>query len=243
MVDPRRCRLSRKGAPLVAAAVVLGGAITGLVHATTPPLRFSAANVFVEINATDGDAGLQLDLDGEAWRSVEIVDPGGRPIVRVSGESRLSDYGLTGLTFESAEPSFDEQPLSRFEARFPAGVYRFRGTTVDGRRVVGADRLTHVFPRGPDVTSPRAGAVVPQDGLVVTWNAVTRPAGVRIVRYEVIVEHVGSGRALDMALPPTARRAPIPQEFLTPRSEHRVEVLARESSGNQTITEVAFRVG
>jgi hypothetical protein len=234
--------MSRKLIPVVGAAIALGSAIAGLVHATTAPLRFAEADLFVEINATDGDAGLQLALDGDAWRSVEIVDPGGRPIMRVSGESRLESYGLTGLTFKSAEPSFDQQPLSRFNARFPVGVYRLRGTTVDGRRAVGSDRLTHVYPRAPEVTFPRAGAVVSRDALAVAWKAVTRPSGVRIVRYEVIVEHVESGRELDMALPPSARRTTIPREFLTPSSEHKVEVLARESSGNQTITEVTFRV-
>lgn len=227
-----------------AIATLLMAAGIGLVRSAEPatrPLRFAEADVFVEINGTDGDAGLQLVLDGEPWRTFELLDPTRRQVFEVETGSALEGYGLTGLGFESAEPPFDRQPLSRFAARFPAGVYRFRGTTVTGRALVGADRLTHVFPREPVVTSPREAAVVARDGFAVTWLAVTKPTGVRIVGYEVIVTNDESGRTFDVRLPATARRLTVPSEFLAPRTDHAVEVLAREASGNQTITEVAFR--
>jgi hypothetical protein len=50
------------------------------------------------------------------------------------------------------------------------------------------------------------------------------------------------GRELSMYLPPTATSATIPGEFLVPGTKAGGEVLARERSGNQTITEIpAFR--
>jgi len=43
-------------------------------------------------------------------------------------------------------------------------------------------------------------------------------------------------RELSMYLPPSATSATIPGEFLRPATETGGEVLARERSGNQTIT-------
>ena len=241
--------MNRKAVALIAAVLALGGAAAGLVIAagganageSAQTVKFTASDLFVEINATDGDAGLQLNLDGEPWSTLELVDPSGRTIMAVENGSELKSYGLTGLTFESAEPPFDEHPLSEFMAKFPEGVYRFTGTTADGRAIVGQDKLTHVFPVGPVVTAPAEGAVVSSSGLVVTWLPVTQPNGVKIVQYEVIVSNADTGKDLSMELPPSATSASIPGEFLTPGTEFALEVLAREASGNQTITEVAFR--
>jgi len=176
----------RTAAPFVA-VLVFGAAAAGLMVASSSAtargnaqtIKFSKSDLFVEINATDGDAGLQLNLDGEPWSTLELVDPDDQVLMNVDNASELRSYGLTGLTFESAEPPFEEQPLSEFKARFPEGLYRFSGTTVDGRNIVGQDKLTHVFPVGPVVTAPTEGAVVPSSALVVTWQPVTKPIGSR----------------------------------------------------------------
>jgi hypothetical protein len=67
------------GAVLVLALVVLGlllllgptaslPATTAGAEATTIP--FADARLKIELNATDGDAGLQVFLDGEPWKAV-----------------------------------------------------------------------------------------------------------------------------------------------------------------------------
>jgi hypothetical protein len=205
------------------------------------PIRFDVSDLFIEINATDGDAGLQMDLDGEDWRRLILRDPSGRTLMDVTGQGRLQGYGLTGMTFESSEPPFSEVPFRRFKARFPEGRYTFRGTTVDGRRLVGADRLTHDIPRGPRVLAPTEDATVDPAGLVVRWEPVTRPRDIRIVKYIVIVTEAETERELSMELGPGASSASIPPGFMAPGREYAVEVLPREQSGNQTITEVPFR--
>jgi hypothetical protein len=86
------------------------------------------------------------------------------------------------------------------------------------------------------VTFPTEGAQVDPNGFQVTWEPVTSPAGVDIVTYQVIVNQ--GGRELSMYLPPTATSATIPGEFLDPGTPAGGEVLARERSGNQTITEI-----
>jgi hypothetical protein len=238
----------------VSAGVGAGGAVGGgggaaATSAAEPtaravqrrPIRFEVSDLFIEINATDGDAGLQLNLDGEGWTRVTLRDPKGRRVMEVRGTGRLRGYGLTGITFESAEPPFREVPLRRFKARFPAGRYTFAGTTADGRRLVGSDRLTHRIPAKPAVTSPVANAVVDPAGLVARWEPVTTPKGVKIVRYLVIVTAEASERELSMELGPNATSAVIPADFLERGARYAIEVLAREASGNQTITEVPFR--
>ena len=221
------------------AAVVVG--FSAQSAAAQRPLRFVKSDLFVEINGTDGDAGLQMDLGGEVWRRLTLRDPRGRVIVDVRGVGRLRNYGIADLFFESAEPPFDEVPLSRFRARFPEGRYSFSGTTPKGRRIVGSDRLTHDFPVRPRVLAPAEDAVVDPAGLDVRWEPVTRPSGIRIVRYQVIVTAEGTERTLSMDLGPAATSAMVPAGFLEPGTEYAVEVIARERSGNQTITEVPFR--
>ena len=214
----------------------------GRTLAKTPaaPIPFEEADLFIEINATDGDAGLQLNLDGEKWDNIQIINPRGETILDVSGSSRLKGYGLTGLTFESAEPPFTEFPFSKFKARFPVGKYRFKGTTVSGRELVGSDTLTHLIPEQPVIVSPAEDAEVPTQGLTVEWKTVTKPKGIKIVHYQVIVTQEKPKRVLDLTMPPNATRVSIPAEFLLPSKEYALEILAREASGNQTITEIPF---
>ena len=215
----------------------------GAAAAVSRPLRFDEHDLFIETNATDRDAGLQMQLDAEDWRWLRLRDPKGRLILNLQTRGRLRRYGLTELFFEAAEPSFDEVPFRVFKKRFPSGRYSFRGRTVEGRGLASSDRLSHRVPAGPTITFPTKDAQVDPNGLTVTWEPVTSPAGIRIVRYIVVVTR--GERDLSMDLPSSARSASIPAEFLTPDvkpgDESKVEVLARESSGNQTITEVSFR--
>ena len=57
--------------------LTIPGVQLGMAGAGGRPVEFSDARLKVEINATDGDAGLQIFLDGEAWNEVELVDPDG----------------------------------------------------------------------------------------------------------------------------------------------------------------------
>jgi hypothetical protein len=230
---------------LAAIAGALSGAVAIAAHgdstAQRKPVRLEVAEVFIEVNATDGDAGLQVNVDSEDWRQLTIRDPRGRPVLDIAGVGRLGSWGLTGMTFESSEPPFEKVPFRRFRARFPAGRYTFSGARIDGRRVTGADRLTHRIPAAPRVLTPARNAVVDPDDLVVTWKPVTRPRGTRIVRYIVIAADARTDREMEMALSPTVTSATIPPTFLRPPGRYAIEVLARERSGNQTITEVPVR--
>jgi hypothetical protein len=198
-------------------------------------------SMIVEVNSTDGDAGLQLFLDGEAWRSIQVRSPEGRKIFDVAGGGQLKKLGLTELFWESEEPSFDEMPLEEFLALFPEGEYTFSGKTVDGERLAGSALFSHDIPSGPVVVSPEEGSVVPADAAVVVWEPAAEPAGIDIVGFQVIVEREDEARTFQVDLPATATRVTIPPEFLEANTGYKVEVLAIEASGNQTITEVSFQ--
>jgi hypothetical protein len=236
--------MRRRGHLLLALLLLLG--LTASVSASTAGAKaktipFADARLKIEVNATDGDAGLQVFLDGEPWRAVSLYNPSGRKLVEITAKGPLKNYGLTELFSESSEPSFDEFPLEEFKQLFPEGVYTFRGTTIDGKRLLGTARLTHDIPDGPRILRPRDEAQVARDHVVIAWKPVPTP-GVDIVGYQVVVTQEDPLRVLSVDLPARARRLPVPAEFLQRGTEYKAEVLAIEASGNQTLTEVAFTV-
>jgi hypothetical protein len=201
------------------------------------PIEFEQHDLFIEYNASDGDAGLQMNLDAENWKRIKLLDTRRNVLVEVNARGRLHHpFGLSELFIEASEPPFTRVPFGLFKNRFPEGKYRFRGLAMNGRRLVGSDRLSHLVPAGPRVTFPGRGARVDPNGFKVMWEPVTRPPGVRIVSYQVIVNQ--GERELSMYLPPAVTSATIPGEFLKAGTETGGEVLARDRSGNQTITEL-----
>jgi hypothetical protein len=212
-----------------------GGEGPSAEAAKRKPLMFEQHNLYIEYNATDSDAGLQLATDAEDWKRFKLLDTNGELLIDVHARGRLRrPFGLSELFLEASEPPFTRVPFRTFKKRFPEGRYRFRGVASNGRRLVGSDRLSFLVPAAPSVTFPTKGALVDPDGFKVTWEPVTRPAGVKIVTYQVIVNQ--GGRELSMYLPPSATSATVPGEFLEPGTTTGGEVLAREKSGNQTIT-------
>lgn len=221
-------------------------------------IEFDEANVYIEINATDGDAGLHALLDADAWKEVKIEDHRGRTIFEVEAKGRLARQGLTENFFESAEPVCDPDdaepgdrvvPLAKFLRRFPPGTYTFEGETLDGVELESEDELTHALPAAPIITSfstsmltwlPGHDLGACQDdrlGLdpgsvpVVTWEVAVEPADDEIEPQHVFrVELAGDA--------PTA--VTIPPEYVASYpggTKFKGEVGAIEESGNRTFTE------
>jgi hypothetical protein len=218
-----------------AAVAATGGGSSSDGRAAKKPLEFEAHDLYIETNDTDKDAGLQLFADAEQWRHFKLLDTNGNTMININTRGNVHKVGLSELFMEASEPSFDEVPFSKFKKQFPEGKYRFRGETVGGRKMVGSDRLSHLIPDGPNLTFPTKSSTLDPDGFVVTWDPVTKPAGVDIVTYEVIVEQ--GDRTFDMYLPGDATSGTISGEFLEPDTKTAGEVLARDKSGNQTITQ------
>ena len=146
-----RRRILAFGLPVVLA---LPAVHLGTAGAEARPVEFSDARLKVEINATDGDAGLQIFLDGEAWNEVELFDPDGNAIGR---RRHRSGEGLRPhrAVLREQRATLRGVPARQFKQLFPEGTYTFRGTTVDGAPITASATLTHDFPDGPD--DPLAG--------------------------------------------------------------------------------------
>ena len=205
------------------------------------------ARIKIEKNATDNDAGIQVFIDAEPWKSMDIFDPAGRNIFHAETFGRLGKQGGTEFFMESAEPNFTELSFRKFLQRFPAGRYRIRGEGLAGERYAGHADFTHHVPAGPVLVSPEENAVVDPDNTVVQWQSVAAPPGSAIVGYQVLVVKPNSRiRAipkivLDVMMPAWATSMKVPSGFLSPASTYEWEVLAIEKSGNQTLSSGAFR--
>ena len=235
-----------KYTPIAGAMLLLAVAATPAIWGMPPEeegeIELDDAAIFIEINDTDGDAGIQIFLDGEDWERMKITDPDGQQLLDIRARGSVGLQGLTELFFESAEPSFDEQPLAEFLGLFPEGIYEFEGRTTDGTELEGEAELTHVLPGAPIIVLPLEDQDdVDADNTVVQWLAVADPAGSSIVGYQVIViRESGEHLELVVDVEPTTLSITVPSEFMEEGTEYKVEVLAIEESGNKTITEREF---
>jgi hypothetical protein len=253
-------RLHRPTTLMLAASCLIGGiaALVGIAGAKSDrtvsargaptsqaagkSIRLEDATMIIEVNSTDRDAGLQVFLDGEPWKSMKIFRPGGGRILNVKAKGRLKGFGLTELFSESNEPEFSELPLRKFKQRFPEGKYTFVGRTVEGQKLRRKAKLSHAIPDGPRITSPTEGAEVPVDDVVASWEPVPDTRRVDIVGYRAIVEKERPLRVFSADLPANVTSIQIPPEFLQSNKKHKLEVQAIERGGNQTISEIEFRV-
>ena len=207
------------------------------------------ARLKIERNDTDGDAGVQVFLDADPWRWMEIFDPSGRRLMRSTMGGSFGLQGGTELFLESGEPSFDEVPYEEFLARFPEGEYAFRGRGVDGEWFFGSATFTHDVPAGPVLVGPHENEDPPvdPDNAVLEWELVDPPNGSPIVGYQVIVVLPDTGIpglpkiTLDVMMPPTATSLEVPPGFLRRDTRYEWEVLALETNGNQTLSSSFFR--
>jgi hypothetical protein len=217
---------------------------------------FEEADLFFELNDTDGDLGIHGSIDGGPWIRLAITDPNEREILAITALRRLRRQGMTQLFFESAEPPFDELSPQEFFLRFPEGVYEIEGVLQDGGELESTDRLRHVMPAPPSNVRvsgiPAAEScdspvlpVVSRGGPVeIRWKPVTsshprigRRGRVRIVRYQLFV----GGLSLD--LPPSVTRFEVPPEVLDPDEDVvKFEIIATEATGNNTAVESCFEV-
>jgi hypothetical protein len=213
-------------------------------------IPFEASRIIIEFNSTAQDVGIQVFLDGEAWKKVQIVGPDGK-ITEIMGKGNVRNIGLSELFFEGDEPALADLPLDQFLALFPEGEYKFFGKGVEGEDLTGTATFTHVIPCGPEIVSPPEGAELDPNNIVIKWNAVPHKvnletgkcddaSNIEILGYQVTVERENPLRTFSVDLPASVTRVRVPRTFLEPGTEYKIEVLAIETGRNQTITESFF---
>ena len=107
------------------------------------------AQIYFELNDTDGDLGIHGLIDGDAWRSLEIEGPGELELMNVWLRTGLRRQGLTEFFFESAEPPFDELSPAAFLNRFKPGIYEIGAVSLDGVEFEEEVRVSHVLAGQP----------------------------------------------------------------------------------------------
>jgi hypothetical protein len=242
-------------------AFAIGMASGALALGTAAEEPFSVAQLYFELNNTDGDLGIHSLIDGEPWQALEIEDPTERVMLQIRVANKLRRQGLTEIFFESAEPTFDELPPAQFFKRFPEGVYEISGLTLAGEELESQARISHLLPAPPSIFvggQPASENCDEEPGpsvrapFEIRWPAVTRShpelgrtnKPVEIVRYELIVERPGDPAVpfkMTVTLGPDVTSFPFPAG-LVGGEDMKVEVLAREAGGNQTATEACFQV-
>ena len=65
-------------------------------------IPFDEAELFFELNNTDGDLGIHALIDGDAWKKLEIEDPNERKMLKVRVKGRLRKQGC--LLYTSPSP-------------------------------------------------------------------------------------------------------------------------------------------
>lgn len=182
--------------------------------------------IFIEFNATDDDAGVQVFLDGVAWKRLTIFDPNCKRVLSIRAKGGLAEIGLTELMFEGAEPD----PDTVFEV-MPEGMYYFIGTTVGGCPIVGRARLSHEL-LDPAEFTPEDGDEVDPGGFTIEWEADEDAEA-----YQVIVQGEDSDVEMEVTLEGDADSFDVPSQLLAPGEEYKIEVLAIGENGNKIITE------
>jgi hypothetical protein len=232
-------------------------AITVLPGAQTASARrFSEAQVFLELNHTDGDLGLHASIDGEPWTQLEIDGPGDLRLLDLFSRGRLRAQGMTQLAYESAEPPFDELPPAMFFRRFPEGRYEITARAQDGAEMEGVATLSHVLAAPPDnilvsgvPAAENCDAPLPQVNppVVIEWDPVStshpeigQHGRVMIEKYQLFVERVGVKLSLD--LPATVTRVEVPEPITSLGKNFKFEIIARTTRGNNTAIESCFEL-
>ncbi len=174
------------------------------IFVATPALVFAdepldEAELFFELNDTDGDLGIHGFADGDAWKELEIEAPNDRELMKIKVKSKLKRQGVTELFFESAEPCFPpeepgeeadcDDPLApaKFLKRFPQGTYEIEVETLEGDELESEIHLSHKIPAAPEVDSVGTAVEPVDEG--ECWGLISGVGDVEVVWEEVTTSH------------------------------------------------------
>lgn len=250
--------LSKQNVSIALLAAV--ASIAGIFGTAIPVVwaaEFSEAELFFELNDTDGDLGIHASIDGGPYTRLTIEDSQERVIFDINALGSLARQGLTQLFFESAEPSFDELAPATFFRRFPEGEYEIDARPFTGEELEATVVLSHVLaaPVGNimvnNVPAARNCNAVPLPSVsapvTIDWDPVTRShprigksGSVTISRYQFFVQQGDTKFSID--LPPTVTRFQVPPEITASGGTFKFEIIARTTSNNNTAVESCFTI-
>jgi hypothetical protein len=217
---------------VLATAAALSALAWPITGAAAEDGRFEKLSVYLERNVQDHDAEIRFEATGaeEGMAALKVMAPGERTVIDLrSPDSKL---GIRSLTLESPEP--DDDKVVR--ADFPAGAYRFEGTTTKGASLRGEARLSHVFPKPAAFEYPRPDQKdVPANALTLRWSV---PEGIESCA--VVIEQTGSAYEIRALLPGSAKSFTVPAGFLRAGQAYKFAIGTVAKDGNRSFIEAGF---
>jgi hypothetical protein len=194
--------------------------------------KFDSVAVYLEQTVEDEDCEIGFEAISAAagLTALKVVAPDGRTVIDFRAPD--SKLGMQHLTLESPEPKND----GTLQADFPAGTYKFAGTSATGATLGGEATLSHTLPPVTRIVRPRPDEKnVPAAGLQIRWNPVKDAAA-----FIVVIEHEKTHREIRANLLANATTFTVPEGFLTPGLEYKVAIGTVAKDGNRSFTETAF---
>src|SRR6266850_1323630 len=217
---------------IVAAVATLCAFAFPVTRAMADDGRFQKLSVYLERNVQDHDAEIRIEAIGaeDGLATLKVSAPGERTVIDLrTPDSKL---GVRGITLESPEPADD----AVVRADFPAGAYRFEGTTTKGASLRGEARLSHVFPKPAAFEYPRPGQKdVPTTALTLRWSV---PEGIESC--VIVIEQTGSPYEIRALLPGSTKTFTIPNGFLRPGQAYTFAIGTVAKDGNRSFVEADF---
>jgi hypothetical protein len=215
-----------------AAAATLSAFAYPVTGAGAEDGRFQKLSVYLERNIQDHDAEIRFEATGaeDGLAALKVLAPGERMVIDLrSPDSKL---GVRSLTLESPEP--DDDKIVR--ADFPAGAYRFEGTTTKGEHLRGEAQLSHVFPQPAAFEYPRPDQKdVPATALTLRWSV---PKGIEACA--LVIEQTGSTFEIRALLPGSAKSFTVPKGFLRAGQTYTLAIGTVAKDGNRSFIETRF---
>ena len=217
----------------IAAAAALSAMAYPLAGAAVENGRFEKLSVYLERNVQDHDAEIRFEVVGakDGLAALKVMAPGERTVIDLKTPD--SKLGIRSLTVESPEPADD----SVVRADFPAGAYRFEGTTTTkGASLRGEARLSHVFPKPAAFEYPRPDQKdVPATALTLRWSV---PEGIEACA--IVIEQTGSPYELRAVVPASTAAFTIPKGFLRAGQAYTLAIGTVAKDGNRSFIETGF---
>ena len=217
---------------IVAAAAGLSALAYPVMGAMAEDGRFQKLSVYLERNVQDHDAEIRFEATGaeDGLAALKVLAPGERAVIDLrSPDSKL---GIRSFTLESPEP--DDDKIVR--ADFPAGKYRFEGTTTKGVSLRGEARLSHAFPEPAAFEYPRPDQKdVPTSALTLRWSV---PKGIEACA--IVIEQTGSAYEIRALLPGSAKSFTVPEGFLRAGKAYKFAIGTVAKDGNRSFIEGSF---
>lgn len=221
---------------LALAGLLVGGhGLTGAADkASGGSAPFAVASVFLEQNATDGDAEVVFEVKGgkEGLAKLTVLSPGGRTVIDFTAPDASASLGIRQFRFETPEPP----DVKRLTSAYPEGVYTFAGATAGGERFHGKATLSHTLPAPASLLRPTVNARdVDARNLKITWRPVKNAAA-----YIVKIEQRKLAVNLTSTLPGSVAEFGVPDGFLRPGTEYKLAIGTVSDKGNISFVETTF---